>query len=177
MSLYKSNTKDELISIQNLSGCFLKDFKDDSKIFDKVKYYGFSIIISKDKIKAFYFSKLDVKTNWLSLIKKSIGYENFSDIYNVESTLGEGLFGTVKKGIHRKTNEIVAVKIIKKSNLRIGEIDLIRTEIDLMKLFRHPNIVKLIETDQITKLNGNYQNKLIDKISRIKIYVNFRKIT
>ena len=26
------------------------------------------------------------------------------------------------------------------------------------------NIVKLIETDQITKLNGNYQNKLIDKI-------------
>jgi len=145
MNFYKSNTKDELISIQNLSGCFLKDFGKETRLFDKVKYYGFSVIISKDKNKTFYFTKIESKEIWLPLIKKSIGYETFSDIYEVNSTLGEGLFGIVKKGVHKKTNEIVAVKIITKEKLRIGEIDLIRTEIDLMKLFRHPNIVKLID--------------------------------
>lgn len=145
MTFYKSDSKDELISIQNLSGCFLKDHQKETKLFQKVKYYGCSIIISKNKEKVFYFSKLEIKDSWVNMIKRAIGYETFSDIYEVNSVLGEGLFGVVKKGIHKKTNEVVAVKIITKEKLQTGEIDLIRTEIDLMKLFRHPNIVKLID--------------------------------
>jgi Ca2+-binding EF-hand superfamily protein len=145
ITFYKNETKDELNSIHNLSGYFLKDFGKEIKIFEKIKYYGCSVIITKEKVKNFYFQKIELKENWVFHLKKAIGYENFSDIYEVNSTLGEGLFGVVKKGVHKKTNQIVAVKIILKEKLQPGEIDLIRTEIDLMKLFRHPNIVKLID--------------------------------
>jgi len=145
ISIYKSNLKDELISLHNLSGCFIKDLGNESKTFDKEKYYGFSVSVSKDKNKTFYCNKLDAKNVWVKNFKKAIGYENFTDFYEVNETLGEGLFGIVKKGIHLKTRKIVAVKIINKEKLRPGEIDLIRTEIDLMKLFQHPNIVKLLD--------------------------------
>ena len=145
LTFYKSNLKDELVSLQNLSGCFIKDLGNETKTFDKEKFYGFSLMHSKDKNKILYTQKIEKKNDWVESIKKSIGYEHFTDFYDVSSTLGEGLFGVVKKGIHLKTNEIVAVKIISKDKLRPGEIDLIRTEIDLMKLFQHPNIVKLID--------------------------------
>lgn len=145
MSIYRTNAKDDLISLVNLCGCFIKDLGNESKIFEKEKYYGFAINISKDKNKIFYCNKLDAKNVWVSNIKKAIGYEQFADFYDVNQTLGEGLFGIVKKAIHKKTNQVVAVKIINKDKLRSGEIDLIRTEIDLMKLFQHPNIVKLLD--------------------------------
>jgi len=145
MSIYKSNLKDDLISLQNLSGCFIKDLGSEAKVFEKEKYYGFAVIISKDKQKVFYCNKLDLKNTWVKNVKKAIGYEIFTDYYEVTQVLGEGLFGIVKKGTHKKSNKIVAVKIINKDKLRPGEIDLIRTEIDLMKLFQHPNIVKLID--------------------------------
>jgi len=145
ISIYKSNLKDDLISLQNLSGCFIKDLGTEIKIFEKEKYYGFSVIISKDKNKTFYCLKVDSMNNWVQNIKKAIGYEHFNDFYDVSQTLGEGLFGIVKKGVHLKTNQVVAVKIIQKDKLRPGEIDLIRTEIDLMKLFQHSNIVKLLD--------------------------------
>jgi Ca2+-binding EF-hand superfamily protein len=145
MSVYRTNAKDDLISLINLCGCFIKDLGSESKVFEKEKYYGFDINMSKDKNKTFYCNKLDAKNVWVSNIKKSVGYENFADFYDVNQLLGEGLFGIVKKAIHKKTNQIVAVKIINKDKLRSGEIDLIRTEIDLMKLFQHPNIVKLVD--------------------------------
>ncbi len=145
MSIYRTNAKDDLISLVNLSGSFIKDLGSESKVFEKEKYYGFAINVSKDKNKTFYCNKLDSKNVWVSNIKRSIGYEIFSDIYDVNQTLGEGLFGVVKKAIHKKTNKVVAVKIINKDKLRPGEKDLIRTEIDLMKLFQHPNIVKLLD--------------------------------
>lgn len=145
ISIYRTNIKDDLVSLLSLSGCFIKDLGSTPKVFEKEKYYGFSIVISKDKSKNFYCLKNAAKEEWINLIKKASGYQNFSDFYEVNTTLGEGLFGVVKKAVCIKNNQIVAVKIINKDKLLPGEIDLIRTEIDLMKLFHHPNIVTLLD--------------------------------
>jgi hypothetical protein len=144
ISFYKNDTKDSLIFLQNLSGCFLKELKNEFKIVDKIKYYGFSIV-SQGKIKTFLFTFIDLKKKWLNMLKKFIGYELFFDNYEVISQLGEGLFGTVWKAKHLKTNQIVAVKLINKKKINKEDIYLIRTEIDYMKLLKHPNIVKLID--------------------------------
>ena len=51
----------------------------------------------------------------------------------------------MKLGIHKKTNEKVAVKIIRKAHMEPKDLKLIRTEIDIMKLCKHENVVRLFD--------------------------------
>ena len=59
--------------------------------------------------------------------------------------IGEGKFGLVKLGVHKSTKEKVAIKIIQKSSMKDNDAELVRTEIDIMKLCHHPNIVRLLD--------------------------------
>lgn len=56
-----------------------------------------------------------------------------------------GAYSVVKRARHRRTTEEVAIKIIdKKENSDV--LDLIRHEIEVMRILNHPNIVRLLET-------------------------------
>ena len=57
--------------------------------------------------------------------------------------LGEDIFGSVKLGIENNTKERVAIKIIKKKKAKQSDIEKVRNEIDVMKLYHHPNVVHL----------------------------------
>lgn len=59
--------------------------------------------------------------------------------------LGKGQFGEVKKGIHKKTGEQVAIKIIKKKKVSDNEMQMLRNEIEVLKFCRHPNIVRMLD--------------------------------
>ncbi|KAF8522699.1 Pkinase-domain-containing protein [Hysterangium stoloniferum] len=72
--------------------------------------------------------------------------------YLLLQTLGEGEFGKVKLGLHGQWGEEVAVKLIRRGNvenpLRLSKVE---REIEVLKLLKHPNIVRLydvIETDK-----------------------------
>ncbi|KIJ41968.1 hypothetical protein M422DRAFT_229485 [Sphaerobolus stellatus SS14] len=72
--------------------------------------------------------------------------------YLLLQTLGEGEFGKVKLGLHSIWGEEVAVKLIRRGNvdnpLRMSKVE---REIEVLKLIKHPNIVRLydvIETDK-----------------------------
>jgi len=62
----------------------------------------------------------------------------------VGKTLGQGAYGVVKQGVHWKSNELVALKIIPEEHLKT-----VRTEIETMRLLDHPHIVKLIDVVHI----------------------------
>ena len=50
-------------------------------------------------------------------------------------------------GINKKTKEKVGIKIIKKSTLETNkDIELVKSEIDIMSIIKHKNIIKLIDT-------------------------------
>jgi calcium-dependent protein kinase len=79
----------------------------------------------------------------MDAIKRAIGYANLYDFYELKESLGQGKYGIVKKGIHKKTQKEVAVKIVKKKDLSIKDQELLKREIEVLKICQHPNIIKL----------------------------------
>jgi serine/threonine protein kinase len=57
----------------------------------------------------------------MNAIKKSIGYANVFDFYEIKENLGQGKYGVVKLGIHKKSQREVAVKIVKKKELNLKD--------------------------------------------------------
>ncbi|XP_023840103.1 5'-AMP-activated protein kinase catalytic subunit alpha-1-like [Salvelinus namaycush] len=66
--------------------------------------------------------------------------------YILGDTLGVGTFGKVKVGQHELTKHQVAVKILNRQKIRsLDVVGKIRREIQNLKLFRHPHIIKLYQ--------------------------------
>ena len=76
------------------------------------------------------------------------------DDYLIKETLGKGTFSTVKLGVHIKTNQKVAIKILNKQKIKAKE-DLIRIkrEFKILSMMDHPNIIK---TYKISENSKNY---------------------
>lgn len=66
--------------------------------------------------------------------------------YTLGNTLGIGTFGKVKIGEHQLTKHKVAVKILNRQKIKsLDVVGKIRREIQNLKLFRHPHIIKLYQ--------------------------------
>ena len=139
---YNSEDKKEVKGMHNLSGCFVKD--NGSKVINEKTYYSFTLVFPS-KERNFYCSSKEIYDNFTEKLKQSFGYLNFFDYYEMLDDLGEGIFGSVKLGVEKKTKERVAIKIIKKKKAKTSDIELVRTEIDIMKLCHHPNVVHLLD--------------------------------
>lgn len=59
--------------------------------------------------------------------------------------MGNGVFSVVRLGIHKETNKKVAIKILQKSKMSIRELELVRTEIEILKICQHPYIINLYD--------------------------------
>lgn len=79
----------------------------------------------------------------MDAIKKAIGYANLYDFYELKESLGQGKYGVVKRGIHKKTQKEVAVKIVKKKELSLKDQELLKREIEVLKICQHPSIIRL----------------------------------
>ncbi|KAI1289936.1 5'-AMP-activated protein kinase catalytic subunit alpha-2 [Halotydeus destructor] len=66
--------------------------------------------------------------------------------YILGETLGVGTFGKVKTASHQLTGHKVAVKILNRQKIKnLDVVGKIRREIQNLKLFRHPHIIKLYQ--------------------------------
>ena len=139
---YKNNKKEEMLGMHNLSGCFVTE--NGTKTFNGKPFYSFTLVFPSRSRNYFCASK-ETCDNFVHHLKHAFGYLNFFDYYEMLDTLGEGIFGVVKLGLYKKTKERVAIKIIKKASAKPTDIELVRTEIDIMKLCHHPNIVRLLD--------------------------------
>lgn len=140
--------------MHNLSGVFLEE-KDKAIIEDK-EYYSFGIVYPK-KTRLYYVETKEDYLKWLSSIKRAIGYSNISDDYEIKQKLGNGKFGLVKLGIHKKTGRKCAIKIINKANMNTEDHGLLKTEIEILKVCQHPNCIKLYDVVE------NVENIFISK--------------
>lgn len=139
---YSDDTKEQFINMHNISGSFIK--ANGEIIIKSQKYYSFSII-TENKTRVFITKNRDNAKEWVKQLKNGMGYKNFFEYYEMLDSLGEGQFGQVKLGIKISTKEKVAIKIITKSKLKNEQVELLKSEIDIMKVCKHPNIVQFID--------------------------------
>ncbi|KAJ3403002.1 MAP/microtubule affinity-regulating kinase 3 [Chytriomyces hyalinus] len=80
--------------------------------------------------------------------------------YRLEKTIGQGTYGKVKLGVHIRTKERVAVKVIEKAQIKsTKQVIRLQREIRFLKLLHHPHIVKVhevIETDDFIYIIMEY---------------------
>jgi len=69
--------------------------------------------------------------------------------YIIKETIGKGTFSIVKLGINKKTNEKVAIKILKKSKIIHKEdVERIEREISILKKLSHINVIKIYKINE-----------------------------
>jgi serine/threonine protein kinase len=69
----------------------------------------------------------------------------FLNLFNLIRELGEG-YGTVVLAEDIMNEDLVALKVIQKSSiLKMAHINRLRREINLLRLLKHPNVVRLFE--------------------------------
>ena len=126
--------------MHNLSGLFLQ--KEKTVNYEGTNYYSFSVVYPT-KTRIYYCKNEKEYKEWFEKLKVATGYTNLLDIYEVKNKLGSGKFGLVKLGIDKKTGQKVAIKIMKKSSMDSSDLELVRTEIEILKICQHPNIIRL----------------------------------
>ena len=143
---YKSEKKTNFVGMHNLSGCFVQECNEKKRI-DGVEFYTFEIFCkNKTRTRKYYTKSHKICKEFVENIKKAIGYVKFSDLYEMKEVIGKGKFGVVNLGIHKKTGQQVAIKILNKENIKtIEDKELVRIEIEILKLCHHPNIVRLLD--------------------------------
>ncbi|XP_028321250.1 serine/threonine-protein kinase SIK3 homolog isoform X2 [Gouania willdenowi] len=79
--------------------------------------------------------------------------------YEIERTIGKGNFAVVKLATHIITKAKVAIKIVDKTQLDDENLKKIFREVQIMKLLRHPHIIRLyqvMETERMIYLVTEY---------------------
>lgn len=72
--------------------------------------------------------------------------------YIIGRSIGKGTFGKVKKGVHTKTGEKVAIKILEKDKIQdVSDVERVAREIHILKIVRHPNVIQMYEIIETKK--------------------------
>ena len=137
------NDKDELHKgMHHLSGVFIQEEK--SKHIKGKKYFCLAMIYPK-KTRLYYCDNEKEYKTWLEKLRIATGYTNLTDIYEIKEQIGNGKFGLIKLGINKKTKKQVAIKIMSKKDMTNQDLELVRTEIEILKICQHPNIIQLYD--------------------------------
>jgi len=129
--------------MHNLSGLFFKE--EPTKIFNNIPYYSFSILFPT-KTRTYFCNNNSEYEHWAKSLKIATNYSNILEIYKISEVLGSGSFSLVKMGINQVTKQKVAVKIMDKKMMSSSRLESARTEIEIMKICQHPNIIHFIDS-------------------------------
>ena len=145
--IYFYKTKDSPMykGMNNLSDVYIKT--NDMYEYEGKNYYSFTIIFPK-KTKTFYLEKKEDYETWISKLKSSINFTNINETYDIQEQIGKGKFAIVYKGIHKLTGRTVAIKILNKKDMTIIDLELVKTEMDVLKICQHPYIIKLYDIQE-----------------------------
>eukprot|EP00347_Sterkiella_histriomuscorum_P009944 403339273 len=140
--LSKDNTVHD--KMMSLIGAYVKEL--DSEILKGVGVlYPIKLSFPGKKSQTVYLKEKEQQQQWMESFQNILQTRKIEDYFKIKEKVGEGKFGQVRKSFNRQTGEVVAVKIQRKNNMDKLEIELLRSEIEILKVCTHPNIVQLID--------------------------------
>ena len=130
-----------------LEGAYISALKKNLEDATAPKYFGIEIQISNGgerDIRWLYASTLRDQEQWILALKSATDTKAFQSEYNILQQIGAGRFSKVYR-CAKKTEgkDQYAVKVMIKDSMDDKELELLRTEIAVMKLMSHPNIISL----------------------------------
>lgn len=134
--------------MHNLSGVYYKE--ENSEVIEGLFLYSFSINYPKKNRVYYVENEAEYKT-WLEKLKICTGYSDLNDQYEVREVIGKGKFGLVRLGIHKNSKRMVAIKIMNKKQMTNQDQELVKTEIEILKICQQPNIIQLYDIFETTE--------------------------
>ena len=131
--------------MHSLKGTFVeeKGFRDTKT--SEGSMWTIKIKVSAQKARILYFQNEQSYHQWVDELKKASGYSDLMMFYDMVKDVGKGQFGVVKLATHKKTGQKVAIKTIKKKDMKQSALELQRNEIEVLKVCQHPNIIRMID--------------------------------
>lgn len=139
---YKAEDETIHKGMHNLTGVYIEEGEKTN--LEGLDLYSFNVIYPK-KSRLYFVEKKEEYLVWMEKIKKAIGYSSLTDKYEVRQKLGKGKFGLVRLGIHKQTERKVAIKIMNKKEMNNQDLELVKTEIEILKVCQQPNIIRLYD--------------------------------
>ncbi|XP_053992890.1 uncharacterized protein LOC128883985 isoform X2 [Hylaeus volcanicus] len=115
--------------------------------------FAFDLKLSyhRQRFKRFYAQNREERDEWVDTLSRVACTSRFHEEYFIQKFLGRGRFAVVYEGIGKRTQELVAIKIIPKSlhSKKKRNNAFLRTEVCVLWLTqKHPNIVRLIDVHE-----------------------------
>lgn len=120
--------------------------------------YRFEIYFNQ-KVKEYYCITEEEYITWIKMLKKVTGTFNLFEKYEIVDKLTSGKFGIIRLLSNKETKELVVLKMINKKKLTSNELLEVKTEVEIMKICQHKNIVRLLD------INEDDENKYLGKIN------------
>ncbi|MCQ2817119.1 MAG: protein kinase [archaeon] len=141
---YYFKSKEDLThkGMHNLSGIFIN--KGEPTDMEGKHLYNFSILYPQ-KARTYYMEDEAECERWLEKLNRAINYKSLSQQYEIKEKAGKGKFGLVKIAMHKDTGRKVAIKIMARKDMTASDLELAKTEMDILKVCQHPNIIKLYD--------------------------------
>lgn len=129
-----------------MGGCYIEALPQNIVIEKSTKFYAIDIVPepgSGRETRTIYVKTPEELTKWTTALGRATDKISIEQFYSIGRQLGTGRFSKVCVANHKLSGVTHAVKIIDKGKLVVMEKELLRTEIAILKLVRHPNIISL----------------------------------
>lgn len=158
-----------------MCGCYVEAEPQEALVEKNVKFYAIEIVPEpgSSRVKRTMYTKsLESQQQWTAALRQATDKVSIDAFYAVGRQLGRGRFSKVCEATHKPTGATHAVKIIDKSKLQGPERELLRTEIAILNLVTHPNIIRLHDVYEdkqhifiVTELVGGGElfNRIVDR--------------
>lgn len=102
-----------------------------------------AVSLDRHSKRVLYCKSETEREKWIFSLQHAAQVVPIEDDYVIGKEVGRGRFSVVCECVHKVTGKHCAVKIIDKATIEPEEKQLLRTEIAVLKLVNHPNIIRL----------------------------------
>lgn len=115
------------------------------KKINSIDYYCFILMSQKGKAQWYLTPDKKIYTDWVESLKLAMKYKDILEQYEFKEIVGKGKFSIVYCAYDKINKRKVAIKRIDKTILKLSELELIKTEIDILKICQHPYVIGLYD--------------------------------